>query len=869
MPDTIPASTGTTATISIGGTFSSALDTPGDRDWIRLDLTAGQEVAINLDGAPGVNSLYDPYLYLHDSDGMLIASNDDSGLGTNSQITVTAGYSGAYYIDVGAFGDNSTGDYVVSVQEAGASLPGNYDPLESLQWGVPLADTHVTVHFGAAGFTAAGYTSDGFRTFETLQFRVVFDLISSLTHLTFSVVDDPEQADFQLILDVIRLPQTGYLGTFIPPGEIDEGVGVFNGEAWDRWVGGDLEQGGYGFATILHEVLHGLGMAHPHDSGGTSTVMPGVTSSFFNTGTDLLNQGVFTVMGYNRGFFEGPVGTGHYGSDWGYEAGPMALDIAVLQRMYGANTGTNTGDDTYVLPDANVRGTGWVSIWDSGGIDTIRHDGTRTSTIDLRAATLLGAEGGGGYISARNGITGGFTIANGVVIENAIGGSGSDMLNGNAAANSLRGRAGSDTIIGGMGDDSIDGGANFDTAVLGVAMGTIQVTGMGSGWIGILSAEGADVFLSIESFEFSDGTLSIAQIMALAVGGSGQVIEGTPLHDPLYGTIGDDTISGFDGNDTIYGDDGNDLINGGAGDDSLLGGLGADEIHGATGNDTISGLNGFDAINGGAGDDSLNGGQGNDTLLGGDGNDHMIGGLGFDEINGGTGDDTLYGLNGFDLLSGGAGNDSLNGGSGNDTLRGGDGNDHMTGGLGFDEMDGGAGNDTLYGLNGFDLLNGGAGDDRLNGGSGNDTLFGATGNDTLIGGLGFDILSGGGGDDILLGQTGFDRLNGGAGNDDLQGNAGNDTLMGGQGDDILRGGQGADLFIFQSGADVIRDFQNDVDSVRINSRLLFQESPVASDLGGYSSVISGNLMLDFGRGNTLTFNGLTNVTALYDDVIFA
>ena len=37
---------------------------------------------------------------------------------------------------------------------------------------------------------------------------------------------------------------------------------------------GALEQGGFGLITIIHELGHGLGLAHPHDKGGRSGVFP-------------------------------------------------------------------------------------------------------------------------------------------------------------------------------------------------------------------------------------------------------------------------------------------------------------------------------------------------------------------------------------------------------------------------------------------------------------------------------------------------------------------------------------------------------------------------------------------------------------------
>ena len=65
--------------------------------------------------------------------------------------------------------------------------------------------------------------------------------------------------------------------------------------------------------------------------------------------------------------------------------------------------------------------------------------------IDLRAATLAdGDPNAGGFLSQQTDVAGGFTIANGVVIENAIGGNGNDTLIGNNAANRLEGGAGDD-----------------------------------------------------------------------------------------------------------------------------------------------------------------------------------------------------------------------------------------------------------------------------------------------------------------------------------------------------------------------------------------------------------------------------------------
>jgi serralysin len=178
-----------------------------------------------------------------------------------------------------------------------------------------------------------------------------------------------------------------------------------------------------------------------------------------STGTFGLNQSVYTAMSYNAGLAGTPV-TLAYGT----QGGLGAFDIAALQWIYGANTTTNTGDDTYVLPTINAVGTGWSCIWDAGGTDTISGThATSSVTIDLRPATLAENDPhAGGFISSQVRIGGGFTIANNVTIENAYGVNHADRLYGNGAANLLRGNGGADILQGFIGNDMLQGGAGND-----------------------------------------------------------------------------------------------------------------------------------------------------------------------------------------------------------------------------------------------------------------------------------------------------------------------------------------------------------------------------------------------------------------------
>ncbi|MCC1495087.1 calcium-binding protein, partial [Cognatishimia sp. F0-27] len=323
-------------------------------------------------------------------------------------------------------------------------------------------------------------------------------------------------------------------------------------------------------------------------------------------------------------------------------------------------------------------------------------------------------------------------------------------------------------------------------------------------------------YISVEN-RFTDGagTYILRLTSDLIIGDEfPNALTGSDASEDIRGLAGPDTLRGLGDDDTLSGGPGSDLMFGGAGNDSMLGGQGFDTIYGEDGNDTISGLDGFDSILGGAGDDLLRGNFGNDTIFGEGGDDTLEGGLGFDSLAGGAGADSLQARDGFDTLSGGAGNDTLQGNNGNDSLDGGDGDDRLEGGLGADTMQGDAGADTLLGANGFDLLRGGAGDDLL------------------------------------------------------EGNSGNDTMEAGLGNDVMRGGLGADTFVYIGGADRIVDFQR-VDTVRIEADLLAEAAPVPDDLRDYAQLDGdGNLRLDFGDGNTLTFAGVGATGAILGDVEF-
>ena len=264
-------------------------------------------------------------------------------------------------------------------------------------------------------------------------------------------------------------PDSGFvtLGFHFLPGG-NGGGGLVSGRQSDGeynsgargWNSEGLTQGGSAFATIVHEIGHALGLEHPFDDD----VFSGSTGSQFDDFANFgLNQGVYSVMSYNRGW----VGNGGRSASEGYghSGAPLALDIAAVQAIYGANLSHATGDDTYTLSDANGAGTFYSAIWDAGGTDTIAYDGDADANVFLDAATIDDSPTGGGLLSYIPDVQGGLTIARGTVIENARTGSGDDVIGGNDAGNVIEAGAGDDIVVGLGGADRIVGGAGNDVLI--------------------------------------------------------------------------------------------------------------------------------------------------------------------------------------------------------------------------------------------------------------------------------------------------------------------------------------------------------------------------------------------------------------------
>jgi len=307
--------------------------------------------------------------------------------------------------------------------------------------------------------------------------------------------------------------------------------------------------------VLVHEIGHAIGMAHPgdYDAGDGRRITYADDAEYYQDTVQ------YTVMSY---FAEGFTGAAFGGL---YPSAPMLDDIAAIQVEYGANMTTRTGDTVYGFN--STAGRPWFeatsnatkvifAVWDAGGTDTFDFSGySNSQVIDLRA----------GFFSDVGGLTGNVAIAQGVTIENARGGLGSDRITGNEARNDIQAGAGNDTIGGAGGRDYLRGDDGADSISGGA--------------------------------EFDD-------------------INGNRGNDTAAGGAGDDWVVGGQDQDVLMGDDGADIVYGNMGDDVLYGGVGADLMRGGQGADTLRGEDGADWLSGDRGDDTLTGGAGADIFHG-------------------------------------------------------------------------------------------------------------------------------------------------------------------------------------------------------------------------------------------------------------
>jgi serralysin len=774
-------------------------------------------------------------------------------------------------------------------------------------------------------------TASGFAQISAAQQNAVHKIMSQVESLTNLQIEHSTSntADIRVAQSSAANP-TAY--AYYPNSYYSEGGDVWFGTSYNYT---NPKLGDYYYLTHIHELGHALGLKHGQSGGGVANVA-------LPADRDALE---FSVMTY-RSYVGGPT-SGYTNEAFGYPQSFMMNDILALQTMYGADYEFNDEATVYSWSSATGEtfvddvgqgrpggaGAGasanrvFITVWDGGGEDTYDLSNyTNSVSIDLRPGfwsitsnTQKAYLGGGHY--AQGNVYNAYLFDDDArsYIENAIGGTGNDTLNGNAIANLLDGGDGNDTLTGGDGDDvfvySFGDGADIVTDfVVGVGtddqidlidfsaidsfadamsyaaqVGSSTVFDFGGGssltFLNVLlAAFAADDF----TFDFAPDEPNEApseielSSCLLPENSTACVVGNLVVTDPDGDTAF--TFSVSDSRFQVVGTPGNYQLKLKAGisldyevEPTVTLTVTATDAHGLsneqeftievidTGGVTIYGTSAGETI------DSTRSpaGQARPTA---------------DE-------DIIFGMAGNDVIRALAGNDSIDGGEGNDTAYGNDGDDTIIGGAGTDKQYGENGDDTFV-VSGIDAekdtFSGGDGTDKiLVVGTGDLTLaaFNATtssieileGNGSAILGTSFANkmnfaglaaltgvahIDGAGGNDTITGSVFADELRGGLGNDSLYGGAGNDVLTGGAGTDKQYGENGDDTFVV-TGIDAQKDTFSGGDGT---DRILVVgtgELTLAAFNATTSSIEilegNGSAILGTTSANQLDFSGLTGL----------
>lgn len=165
--DDYAGSTSTAGTITVGGTVTGNIEVGDDRDWFRVTLTAGVTYRVDLNGG----TLADPLLYIRNSSGTSVASDDDSGPGLNATLSYTPTTTGTYYIDAQGATLSGTGTYTLSLTQT--STGGTSDDVPGT-----ATTTTATVSLGTprTGNIEVGTDTDWFRVSMTAGTTYYIDI---------------------------------------------------------------------------------------------------------------------------------------------------------------------------------------------------------------------------------------------------------------------------------------------------------------------------------------------------------------------------------------------------------------------------------------------------------------------------------------------------------------------------------------------------------------------------------------------------------------------------------------------------------------------------------------------------------------------
>jgi len=363
----------TTGTVGVNGATSGDIEIPNDSDFFRVDLLAGQHYVINLRGGAtldGYGRLFDPFLTLRDAAGNQLLTNDDGGVGFDSQLSIDVTNSGTFFIEAQGVGAD-TGRYLVELQAVGAGLAGFAQPILGL----------ATTFSQASGWTSeityprlvGDINGDGFAD--------IVGFASNGTFVSFNHGDDAA-GTFTNAVNVTTAfsPINGWTNGDTYPRDL----GDVNGDGFDDIIGfasnGTFVGLSNGNGTFQNPIqgTTSFGQSNGWTSENTYPRLVGdVNGDGFADIVGFASNGTFVGLSNGNGTFQGPIqGTTSFGQSNGWtsqDTYPRLLgdvnndgfaDIVGFASN-GTFVGFSNGNGTFQNPVLATTGfaqpTGWTS----------------------------------------------------------------------------------------------------------------------------------------------------------------------------------------------------------------------------------------------------------------------------------------------------------------------------------------------------------------------------------------------------------------------------------------------------------------------------------------------------------------------------
>ena len=558
----------TTGSLSLNGIITEgSMDYVGDTDWFAIDVTAGEEIYLNL-AAIG-RSFENPQIEIFDAAGNSIGTNFVSNL-YSSDWLFEAAETGRYYVSVQSEQLNdsdSIGQYQISADSIGATDE--------------QGDTNAT----------AGTLEIGQRIAARIDFNSVGN--EDYDHFTFTA-EAGQTLSFSMFALTLGFPAYGIADEAGNVLFVDEDGGTstltFNVGGTYVFIAGSSVFDDLGLYSVLiedpnavieflftdnNDTVDGSNVDDTLSALGGNDTVNGLNGDDIidgGAGNDSLTGGSgddILIGGLGNDILIGGLGTDTASyADAGSRV-TVSLEFGTEQDTLGAGLDTLSQIENLIGSRFNdiligngadniLEGGGGSDVLDGGlGIDTASYAGSTNRVIINMAANTItsGHATGDTFISIEN-------ITGSRFADTITGNGGNNVITGGEGFDVLSGFTGNDTILGGAGNDFMTGGAGADFI------------------------DGGEGISDVVRYVGSNAGVTINLATGTAFGGhaDGDTILNTEF---VFGSSFDDTIIGDDVNNWLYGDGGNDTLSGGAGIDKFFGGAGSDTFMFAAGDEFV------------------------------------------------------------------------------------------------------------------------------------------------------------------------------------------------------------------------------------------------------------------------------------------